>query len=178
MRRIVRAFGLAVLCSGLATQSAVAAVEVAVSVSPSVGIVGRPVEVLVRTFVPIGAEAAHLPVPSVSYPAASGIWNVLYPIADYPFDVLVNSPVGASVQVALTRDSEDASLWRGSFVPTSDGDWTIILRNFPALEPIRVRVVKDATSPPLAMVGVATLLAGLAIGLVLGRVTRRPSSTR
>lgn len=176
MRRIARAIGLAVLYGGLAVQSAVAAVEVAVSVSPSEGVVGRPVEVLVRTFIPIGTGDLHLPVPSVPYPAASGLWNVLYPIADYPFDVVANSPAGASMQVALTRDSEDASLWRGSFIPSKSGEWTIVLRNFPTLEPIRILVVEDGTFPPPATVGVGAFLAGLLMGLVLGRVTRRPSS--
>ncbi len=178
MRRIARAIGMALLCSGLAAQSAVAALEVAVSISPSEGIVGRPVEVLVRTFVPIGADAAHLPVPSVPYPAASGLWNVLYPIADYPFDVVAKSRAGASVQVALTRDPEDASLWRGTFTPSSSGEWTIALRNFPTLEPIAIRVIDDSSSPPALTVAVAALLAGLLGGVILGRVTRRPSSAR
>jgi hypothetical protein len=172
MRRIANAIWLALLFGGLSIQSAVAAVEVAVSVSPAEGIVGRPVEVLVRTFIPMGA-GDELPVPSVPFPVASGIWNVLYPIADYPFDVVANSPSGTRVQVALTRDSEDASLWRGTFIPPTGGDWTIVLCNFPTLEPIPIRVVEDASSPPVAMVGVVALLAGLLVGVVLGRVTRR-----
>jgi hypothetical protein len=174
MRWISGAIGLALLFGALTTQSAVAAVDVAVAVSPSEGIVGRPVEVLLRTFTPIGVGNLSLPVPSVPYPAASGLWNVLYPIADYPFDVVANSPAGARVQIALARDSQDASLWRGSFVPSSNGEWTIVLRNFPTMEPIRVRVVDDGSFPPPAMVGVAALLAGLLIGVILGRVTRRP----
>jgi hypothetical protein len=165
---------LALLCGVLATKSAVAAVEVAVSVSPSEGIVDRPVEVLVRTFVPIGAGDLDLPIPSVPYPAASGLWSVLYPIADYPFDVVANSPAGANLQIALTRDSEDASLWRGTFTPRSSGEWTIVVRNFPTLEPIPIRVVEDAPSPPTAIVGVAALLAAFLGGVVLGWVTRRP----
>ena len=178
MRRIMNAIWLALLCASLATQSAVAAVEVAVSVSPSEGIVGRPVEVLVRTFAPIAAGDLQLPVPSVRYPAASGLWNVLFPIADYPFDVVATPPTGARMQVTLARDPEDASVWRGSFIPPTSGDWTIVLRNFPTLEPIAIRVVDDASSPPVAMVGVAALLAGLLAGVVLGRVMRRPPAAR
>jgi hypothetical protein len=176
MRRIARAIWLGLLASGLVAQSAVAAVEVAVSISPSEGIVGRPVEVLVQTFAPIGVDDVPLPVPSVRYPAASGLWNVLYPIADYPFDVVANSPSGASVQVTLTRDAVDASLWRGTFIPPSSGDWTIIMRNFPTLEPIPIRVVEDEGSPSPAPVAVAALLAGLLVGVVLGRATRRPAN--
>jgi hypothetical protein len=179
MKRITRAISLGLLCSGLAFQMVVAAMEVAVSVSPSEGIVGRPVEVLVRTFIPMGAgDDLQLPVPSLRYPAASGHWNVLYPIADYPFDVVANSPSGVRVQVALTRDPQDASLWRGSFIPSSSGEWTIVMRNFPTLEPIPIRVVEDGTSPPAAMVGVAALLTALLVGVVLGRVTRRPPWAR
>jgi hypothetical protein len=174
MRWISRAIGLALLCVGMTTQSAVAALDVAVSISPPEGIVGRPVEVLLRTFIPFRVGDLSLPVPSVPYPAASGLWNVLYPIADYPFDVVANSPTGANVQIALARDSQDASLWRGIFVPSSSGEWTIVLRNFPTMEPIRVHVVGDGAFPPPAMVGVAALLVGLLIGVVLGRVTRRP----
>ena len=119
-----------------------------------------------------------MPVPSLQYPSASGGWNVLYPIADYPFDVVANSPSGARIPVALTRDSDDASLWRGSFIPPSSGDWTVVLRNFPTLEPIPIRVVEDGSSPPVAIVAVAALLAGVLVGVLLGRVIRRPPSTR
>jgi hypothetical protein len=173
MRRIARGFWLALLCSGLVTQSAAAALEVAVSVSPSEGIVGRPVEVLVRTFTPIDAADLSLPVPSLEYPTASGIWNVLYPIADYPFDVVANPPMGATVRVTLTRDSHDASLWRGSFIPSSIGAWTIVLRNFPTIDPIHVEVIEAETSLPLVTFGAIAVLAGLLIGLILGRVPRR-----
>ena len=148
------------------------AVEVVVTVSPTEGVVGRPVEVLVRTFAPIGTDDLSLPAPSLAYPAPSGLWNVLYPIADYPFDVVAKAPTGATQQVALTRDPADASLWRGSFTPTSSGEWTIVLRNFPTSDPTRVAVIEQ-DAPTASWFGLFAVLASLLVGVILGRVLPR-----
>jgi len=164
---------LTLLGSALTAQPLLAAVEVAVSVSPAEGVVGRPIEVLVRTFTPIAAGDVSIPAPSLSYPAPSGLWNVLYPIPDYPFDVVAQTN-GASVAIALTRDPDDASLWRGTFTPTSAGEWRIVLRNFPTVEPPRVQVAGDEATPTALAVGVGALLAGLIIGVLVGRGIRRP----
>lgn len=145
-----------------------AALEVAVSVSPASGVVGRPIEVLVRTFAPIGGDGIDLPRPSLAYPAPSGLWNVLYPI-DYSFDVIARSPAGEEVQISLVRDAADASLWRGSFTPPVPGQWAIVMRNFPTYAPIGLDVAAgEPTSNSLPMV-VGSLLGGLALGLLLGR---------
>ena len=175
MRRLSAALGVAVIVATLAAQPMAAAMEIAVSVSPAQGLVGRPIEVLVRTFIPIGADLA-VPAPSFTYPAQSGLWNVLYPVADYPFDVVARSPAGETVQIELVRDPTDGTLWRGSFTPTSAGEWSIEMRNFPTLEPIRVTVSALAADSG-SWVGVAVaLVIGLIGGLVLGRMLRRPGS--
>lgn len=113
-----------------------AAGEVVVAVSPSEVEVGKPVEVLLRTFVPIEREGT-LPQSSVRepYPAPSGFWNVLMPWDDYPFDVVAQHDGDADVAVQLARDPSDATLWRGSVSLPSTGTWTIWVRNFPGKEP-------------------------------------------
>ena len=126
---------------------------------------GCPVEVLVRTFVPIGSDGLSLPQPSMAYPAASGLW-VLCPIADYPFDVVATATPGGSVPVVLGRESGDGSLWRGSFTPTSTGEWTIVLRNFPTTEPTRIAVVESAPEPTALWIALIAVVVGL-IGFAL-----------
>lgn len=159
----------------LTAQPIAAALEVAVSVSPTTGIVGRPVEVLVRTFIPVGGDAIDLPPPSLAYPAPSGLWNVLYPI-DYPFDVTARSPTGEELKIELVRDGSDASLWRGSFTPTIPGEWSVVMRNFPTLAPTRLTVAAEETSSGMWGIAIAALLLGLVGGLLLGRGMRRSSS--
>jgi hypothetical protein len=152
--------------------------EIAVSVSPAEGVVGRPVEVLLRTFVPFGREAIDLPVPSVPYPAASGFWNVLYPVADYPFDVAAVAEDGTTIAVFISRDPADATLWRGTFTPPRDGIWTISLRQFQAAgarASARLRVAPGDAVPVAVVVGVAALAAGLLVGLAVGRSGLRRS---
>jgi len=156
----------------LPVRPAIAALEIVVSVSPTEGVVGRPVEVLIRTFVPFGQEAIELPVPSVPYPAPSGFWNVLYPVADYPFDVVAVAEDGTTVAVFISRDPADATLWRGTFTPPKDGMWTINLRQFQAAgarASARLRVAPGDAIPVAAFVGVAALLAGVLVGLAVGR---------
>jgi hypothetical protein len=149
-----------------------AALEVAVSVSPVSGVVGDPVEVLVRTFAPIGRGGIDLPLPSVAYPAPSGLWDVLYPV-DYPFDVIARSPAGDEVQINLVRDVVDASLWRGSFTPTIPGQWLIVMRNFPTYAPIPLDVAASEQTSSTLPLAIGALLGGLALGLLLGRAIRR-----
>lgn len=113
-----------------------AAGEVVVAVSPSEVEVGEPVEVLLRTFVPIEREGT-LPQSSVRepYPAPSGFWNVLMPWDDYPFGVVAQHDGDVDVAVQLARDASDATLWRGSVSLPNAGTWTIWVRNFPGKEP-------------------------------------------
>jgi hypothetical protein len=161
-------FALLALSAG----PAIAAMEIAVSVSPAEGVVGRPVEVLLRTFVPFGRDAIDLPDPSVPFPAPSGLWNVLYPVADYPFDVVAEAEDRTTVAIAVSRDPADATLWRGTFTPTKDGTWTIRVRNFQVGSPgasARLQVAPGEAISPFALVGVAALLAGMLVGLAVGR---------
>jgi hypothetical protein len=146
--------------------------EIAVSVSPAEGFVGRPVEVLIRTFVPFGQEAIDLPVPPVPYPAPSGFWNVLYPVADYPFDVVAEADDRTSVAVAVSRDQTDATLWRGTFTPRRAGTWTISVRNWSVGTPgasARLRVAPGEAIPLVVLVGVAGLLGGVLVGVAVAR---------
>jgi hypothetical protein len=167
--------GLVAAASSVASTSA--AVAVTVSVSPAAGVVGRPVEVLLRTFAPTVAGADGLPIPSLAYPVSSGLWNILYPIADYPFDVTATAVDGSTIVIQLMRDPTDASLWRGTFTPISSGDWTVQVRNFPAGTPgtsARLSVGQNDVVPTWALPGVATFLIGIAFGVILGRRGRAP----
>ncbi|MBF6605903.1 MAG: hypothetical protein IVW53_10020 [Chloroflexi bacterium] len=179
MKRAVAGLVLALLAVGaLTAKPTLAAMDISVSVSPAEGVVGRPIEVLLRTFVPIRAGDITLPVLTLAYPAASGLWNVLYPFADYPFDVAAQAVDGTTVAVALTRDPNDATLWRGTFTPTKSGQWTIVVRNFPADQPgasARVSVAPGDPVPTAALVGLAALSIGILFGLVLGRGGRSRS---
>lgn len=172
LRPLATALALGIAVASIITRPSAAALEVAVSVSPASGIVGRPVEVLVRTFAPIGGDGIDLPLPSLAYPVPSGLWNVLYPV-DYPFDVIARSPAGDELQIDLGRDASDASLWRGSFTPTTPGQWSIVMRNFPTYAPIRLDVAASEPTPSTLPIMLAALLGGLALGFLLGRAIRR-----
>jgi len=161
---------LALAASGLIAPSASAAVEITLSVSPGEGIVGRPTEVLVRTYAPIGAADLGLPTPSFSYPAPSGLWNVLYPIPDYPFDVAARSPTGEATKVDLVRDPSDASLWRGTLTPDTPGEWSVTVSNVPSNEPVRFIVRPGEAGSPSSVVGISGLAAAVVAGLVAGVV--------
>jgi membrane associated rhomboid family serine protease len=153
-----------------------AALEVVVSVSPAQGVVGRPVEILVRTFSPVAQGDIALPTPSLAYPAASGLWNVLYPIADYPFDVVAEASDAATVPVPIARDPNDATLWRGVFTPATSGTWTIRVRNFPDEETgasVRFEVAGSEEVGTGGSAALAPLLTGVVTGIVIGRVTSR-----
>lgn len=193
--RVLVSVGL--LAVTLATASvARAAGEVVVAVSPSEVGVGEPVEVLLRTFVPIQREGV-LPgtKPREPYPAPSGFWNLLYPWDDYPFDVVAQHDGDADVAVQLARDPSDSTLWRGSVSLPSAGTWTVWVRNFPGKEPgstttvtVRGGSATTASLPPTATTtGQASIEAGPAaliaavVGLVVGALAalawrRRPAS--
>jgi hypothetical protein len=174
-----------------------AAGEVVLAVSPSEVEVGEPVEVLLRTFVPIGREGV-LPgtSPREPYPAPSGFWNLLYPWDDYPFDVVAQHEGAIDIPVSLARDPSDSTLWRGFVSLPTAGTWTIWNRNFPDTEPgstttVTVRggsaataspppVNATTTGPTWITAAPATLIGALA-GLVVGAILalawrRRPTS--
>jgi hypothetical protein len=153
-----------------------AAMEVVVSLSPAQVTVGQPVEVLLRTFAPFAQGDLGLPMPSQSYPAPSGYWSVLYPFPDYPFDMVAQAEGGPSLNVQLTRDPADATLWRGTFEPTEAGVWTVRVRNFPTGEPgatAQVRVRSGPTVPTELAVAAVALVLGLLLGVALGPRLRR-----
>jgi hypothetical protein len=198
-RIAVRALlGAGLLVGSLATAAEVrAAGEVVVAVSPAEVEVGEPVEVLLRTFVPIGRQGI-LPQSSARepYPAPSGFWNVLFPWDDYPFDVVAQHAGDADVPVELARDPSDSTLWRGFASLPSAGTWTIWVRNFPGKEPgstttVTVRPggpVATASPPPnttptgqssieAGPVALTAALVGLVVGVLVALAwRRRPAS--
>lgn len=169
-----------------------------VAVSPTSATIGQPVEVLVRTFLPVDQRGLALPVesPVEPYPVPSGVWNVLYPWSDYPFDVVAQLSEGTEVDVKLARDPADATVWRGIAVFPKPGSWTIWLRNFQHKEvgstaEVTVHGEPPSSSPAPAgslarapasiesgLAGlVGALLLGVLLGLVIGRIwnQRRPA---
>jgi hypothetical protein len=175
MRRGSGAVFLALLAVIGLSGNAGGAMTVVVAVSPSEGVVGRPVEVLLRTFVPMGADDALPPVP---YPVGPGLRNVLYPFPEYPFDVVARAGDRTTVQIGPSLDPADPTLWRGVFVPTKTGEWTVIVRNFPPSEPgasVRLSVVAGPDEPPVGAILVGALVAGSIAGFLFGRAmcTRR-----
>ena len=179
MKMRLRAAAVLTIALGMLTaQPAAAAIDVAVSVSPITGVVNRPVDVLVRTFLPINEENIDLPRPSLAYAVPSGLWDVLYPF-DYPFDMIAKSPTGEELQIELVRDGADGSLWRGSFTPTVPGEWSVVMRNFPTYAPIRLTVSAAAAidSPGVNWaLPITALMLGLLGGVLLARVTGRTVS--
>lgn len=196
--------GVCLLVGSLTLASEVrAAGEVVVAVSPSEVGVGEPVEVLLRTFVPIGRQGI-LPGtnPREPYPASSGSWNVLFPWDDYPFDVVAQHDGDTDFPVTLARDPSDSTLWRGFVSLPRAGMWTIWVRNFPGKEPgstatVTVRpggsaaTAAPATAAPApnatTTTGQATIeagpaaliaaLAGLVVGVLIALAwRRRPTS--
>jgi hypothetical protein len=188
--------GLLVGSLGMAAEVR-AAGEVVLAVSPSEVEVGEPVEVLLRTFVPIQREGV-LPgaSPREPYPAPSGFWNLLYPWDDYPFDVVAQHEGDSDVPVSLARDASDATLWRGFVSLPKAGTWTIWVRNFPRKEPgstttVTVRPGGSAAtaSPPAdatttgqeSITAAPAAVIGALVGIVVGVLAalawrRRPAS--
>ena len=176
MRRALLAGSVIVVFASM-PRLAFGALEVALAVSPREGVVGEPMEVLVRTFAPVGGEGLELPTPSVPYPAPSGLWNVLYPVADYPFDVVAITADAVSVPVTLRRDETDATLWRGTFIPTAAGEWLVEVRNFPEGEPgAAARVMVGAAGAEFG-IPIAAIV-GLAVGLLSSVLVARFRTTR
>jgi hypothetical protein len=174
--------GLVAVAHATAT-AARAAGDIAVAVSPTSAIVGQPVEVLVRTFLPIDQRDLTLPVesPLEPYPVPSGVWNVLYPWPDYPFDVVARHPDGTEIQLPLVRDPADATVWRGTVSLPKAGAWTIWVRNFQHKELGSTAAVTVVSGSPTTVAGsiegasavfIAALF-GLLGGFVVGGVWRR-----
>ena len=172
------ALTLAALVSAFIGLPAIAALDITVTVSPVQGVVGMPIEVLLRTYAPVNADDLGLPQPSLAYPAPSGLWNVLYPVAEYPFDVAAHGPTGETTKVELFRDLSDASLWRGTVTPDVAGEWTITVSNLPGSEPTRFVVAAREPGPDPAQAGLVGLMLGVALGALLAIIIRRAWSRR
>jgi len=178
--RVLVCVGL--LATTLAMAAAVrAAGGAVVSASPSEVGVGQPLEILVRTFVPIQREGTlAVPDPREPYPGPSGFYNVLYPWDDYPFNVVAEHEDGTEVQVTLARDPTDSTLWRGVTSLPKAGTWTIWVRNFPNREPGSTTVVKAEAGAgamdagPAALIGALTGFVG---GFVIASLLRRRLSS-
>jgi hypothetical protein len=179
-RRVRVLFGLGLLVGSLATATvARAAGEVVLAVSPSEVVVGEPVEVLLRTFRVVDRSDLSLPfeTPIAPYPVSSGVWDILYPWADYPFDVVGQHSGDVDVVVKLARDPSDSTLWRGTMSLPAAGTWTIWIRNFPGKEPGSTATVivrpggpastSTAGTPAIELGPAAALFGGLT-GLILG----------
>jgi hypothetical protein len=167
-----------------------AAMDVVVTVSPTQVTVGQPVEVLVRTFVPYGADLGlDLPAPRTPFPAPSGYWSVLYAIpGDHFFRVEARAPGGEIASVVVTRDPTDASLYRGIARLPSAGRWRIRVLGYPGDTPGTWAEVDVRPGHPTSAVGAAPEgqrseqaavavsllagLAGLAFGFIAGRTRR------
>jgi hypothetical protein len=161
--------GVGLLVATLATaERAQAAGDVVVSASPSEVVVGEPVEVLVRTFLVVEGSELSLPfeAPVEPYPVPSGVWNILYPWRDYPFDVVAQHEDETELRVPLARDPSDSTLWRGAISLPKAGAWTIWVRNFPGKAAGSTTLV-TVGAPPAGSIGLG--LAGLA-GAVLGLI--------
>jgi hypothetical protein len=194
-RTVVRVLvSVGLLAVTLATASATrAAGDVVVAVSPTSVAVGQPVEVLVRTFRPVERSGLSLPFesPVEPYPVPSGVWNILYPWPDYPFDVVAQHEDGTEVRLTLARDPTDSTIWRGTVSLPKAGVWTIWVRNFQHKELGSTALVTAQGGPPAsaqAVAGTVTTvpgwidagpaaligaLLGLLAGWVIGRVRRR-----
>ena len=180
MKRSLAAYLLALLAvASIPRPPAAAAMEVAVSVSPAEGLVGHQIEVLLRT-APFDEGVVRCRSPTLPYPAASGIRNILFPFPDYPFDVVARAEDGTTIAVPLARDPNDATLWRGTFSPTKSGVWTIAVRTYPAGHPgtsAQASVAAGEIDPFMVFVGAAALSIGVAVGLFLGRRQRNRDAT-
>lgn len=182
MRRPVTTFfGLLLIAASLTFATpAVAAMGVVVSASPENAGAGQPVEILLHTLAPFAQGDLGLPSPAPPYPVASGFWGVLYPFVDYPFDVAAEASDGTVIRIQLTLDPNDATLWRGTYIPTTAGDWIIRVRNFAAGEPgasTTIHVSARTTIPTEVLVGVVALIVGILVGRARGRPRRHPSET-
>ena len=145
-----------------------AAFEVVVSASPADVLVGQPLEVIIRTFVPVQRDILDVADPREPYPGPSGLWNVLYPIEDYPFDVVAEHEDGSEVPVTVVRDPSDSTLWRGIVSLPRAGTWIVRVRNFPASAPGTTAVVHAAAGTLVSIEAGPAATIGLLLGLLAG----------
>jgi hypothetical protein len=190
---LVCAFG-AVSASPVRT---VAAMEIVLTASPASPTVGEPFEVLIRTFVPYGADLGlDLRAPRTPFPVASGYWTVLYafPGEDYPFKVEATGPRGETTPIVVSRDPQDASLYRGVATLTAAGRWRIQVLNAANETPgswveVDVREINPSPEPEPASMGTSSEpvalvtaalggLGGLILGFAYGRRRRPPAVLR
>ncbi len=116
--------------------SASAALQVTLAVSPSGPMAGSTMEILLRTYVPIGTWTELGFEPTEPWPFVPGLAYVLWPMPDLPFEVVAARADGhEQVDVAMTRDSVDTTLWRGTFIPTTAGTWVVVVAGFPDDDP-------------------------------------------
>jgi hypothetical protein len=167
------------------------AMNVVVTASPAHAAVDQPVEVLIRTFLPLAGSDLSLDVGATRtpFPAPSGYWSLLYAFSDdYPFKVEARGPGGESVSVIVARDPSDASLYRGIARLSSAGRWRVQLLNYsgdapgtwaevdvqPALAVPAASAAPNGQWSEQAAVAVSLLagLAGLAFGFIAGRTRR------
>jgi hypothetical protein len=179
--RLVAAVGVMV-GSFSATGAVQAAGEVIVAVSPSEVAVGQPIEVLVRTFWVVDRADLSLPFesPIAPYPVPSGVWDIVYPWADYPFDVVAQHAGDPDVAVQLVRDASDSTLWRGTVSLRTSGTWTIWVRNFVREEGGAIATVtvrsgdtrpsgSSPSAPPTTKIAIDPVAAAL-LGVVAGAI--------
>jgi hypothetical protein len=161
-----------------------AAMEIVLTVSPSNASVDRPVEVLIRTFLPVvGPEASVDLHPRTPFPAATGYTVALFAFPDdYPFRVTATGPAGRALRVPVLRDPSDATLYRGAVRFPAAGRWRVAVENYPAglagtwIE-LQVDgapgVASDASRSPWRderlEISILAGVAGLTAGFLLGR---------
>ncbi len=140
------------------------------TVSPERPTADEPAEVLVRTFATFGADAANPMQHDGPIPAPSGTVLVLWG-ADYPYRVVAVGPDGARVDVAVRPDAEDASLYRGTVVFPTSGEWRLELPQFPAPATAPgVRLNVTVAEPGPTADGLPTLGVAAVLGALVGAV--------
>ena len=162
----------------VASYRASAAMWAVLSVSPEVPTVGKPAEVLIRTFGTYSSEEVGPIVHDGPVPAPSGFTLILWGVP-YPFRVVALGPGGQAVDVNVHRDPTDASLYRGEVAFPAAGAWTLQLPQFNGPEDapgIRLAVTVANGPPPAgdpAMVAIAGAIGALAAAVTLGLLRRR-----
>lgn len=129
--------------------------QVTLTIAPASVVVGKPAEVLLRTFVPTGWEELGMEAPG-SWPFVPDTAYVLWPVPDYPFSVVAQADDGAEIPLVMTLDPVDPTLWRGVFVPDTPGMWRVRATNFPESDPganVTFAVVPAPASTSLAPAG-------------------------
>jgi hypothetical protein len=153
-----------------------AAMEIRLAVSPNNPVVGVPVSILIRTYVPDLSQPDHLG-PPVAVP-------------DYAFRVEAVAPSGSVFAIPFGH-SEDPYVWRGMLTFSETGDWIIWVRNcetypdrpLPVRPNCALRVSVTDGPPALAQSGYARrgsplALAAMAVLLVMALLPRRRGKTK